>query len=212
MNPAPSMYLSLTEMDPKTIFQGDIFRASVPLFYLPDNKTFNLYRITDGVWHEYTEIELIEKRERVWEEDESIMVRARKKQIIVISQSCDIHEEGLTNLQLSEGQEFTNPFIIYAPIYSLEEMRQTEGKKKQIRGNKLNNAFYLEKNADLGIGESVVLLTHFCSILKSRINRFETFGLENRIASLRLPWREAFAHKVGNFFSRVAIPSDVVFT
>jgi len=205
------MYLSQAEMDLKRIFQGDIFRASVPLFYLPD-KTFNLYRITNGVWHEYTEKELIDKGERVWEEDESIMVRARKKDIIIISQSCDIHEEGLTNLQLSEGQEFKNPFIIYAPIYPLEEVRQTEHNKKLIRDNKLNNAFYLEKNADLAIGESVVFLTHFCSILKSRINRFETFGLENRIASLRLPWREAFAHKVGNLFSRVAIPSNVVFT
>lgn len=211
MNSPPSMYLSQAEMDLKRIFQGDIFRASVPLFYLPD-KTFNLYRITNGVWHEYTEKELIDKGERVWEEDESIMVRARKKDIIIISQSCDIHEEGLTNLQLSEGQEFKNPFIIYAPIYPLEEVRQTEHNKKLIRDNKLNNAFYLEKNADLAIGESVVFLTHFCSILKSRINRFETFGLENRIASLRLPWREAFAHKVGNLFSRVAIPSNVVFT
>lgn len=208
MNPVPSMYLSPEEIDPQKIFQGDIFREPVPSFYLP-NKNFNLYRFTDGIWHEYTENELTEKGKKVWLEDEFIMVRARKKKIIIISQSCDIHEERFTNLQLSDGQEFKNPFLIYAPIYSLEEVT---GRKQDLRQNKLLHAFYLEKNEDLAIEESVVWLTHFCSILKSRVNRFTTFGLENRIASLRPPWREALAHRVGNLFSRVAIPSEVVFT
>jgi hypothetical protein len=125
------MYFSREEMDPQKIFQGDIFREPVPSFYLP-NKDYNLYRLTDGIWHEYTENELNKKGEKVWEEDEFIMVRARKKHIIIISQSCDIHEEGFVNLQLSDKQEFKNPFIIYAPIYSLEEI-QTGGRKEEIK-------------------------------------------------------------------------------
>ncbi len=208
MNPVPSMYLSREEMDPLKIFQGDIFRAVVPSFYLP-NKNFNLYRLTNQIWYEHTENELIENGKPVWAEDEFIMVRAKKKNIIIVSQSCDIHEEGFTNLRLEENQQFKNPFVIYAPIYSFEEI---QGKKKEIRENKLVNAFYLEKNEDLGIEESVVWLTHFCSILKSRVNRFDTFDLANRIASLRPPWREAFAHRVGNLFSRVGIPTEVAFT
>jgi hypothetical protein len=213
MSIMPSMYLSRDGLDPKKIYQGDIFAPVTPLFYLPNkpDNTLNLFRLLEGIWYEYTENELKEKGERVWVEDEFIMVRARKKNIIIISQTCDIHEEGLPDLRLPEGQEFKNPFIIYAPIFSFDEIQFGEQKKKDIRNQRLINTFYLEKNEELGIPESVVWLNHFCSILKSRINRFDTFGLENRIASLRPPWREALAHTVGNLFSRVALPSEVVF-
>jgi len=205
-------YVSKEDMDPTKLFQGDIFEA-IPCPYLEQTEP-TIFRESGEELVPYEQGQL----ENAWNNrDELILVRARKYQIILLSQTCDIHEEGFKKLQLAEDQKYDCQFILFAPLLPLTDLDQYPKLRKRQRDRQaletqnIKGGFYLPEYPAVGIHESIVYFHLVASMFKSRSNRFSSFNPRKRLASLRSPFREALAHKFGDCFSRVALPSGVEF-
>lgn len=201
-------YLSDEELDGDKIYQGDIF-DEFPCHFLLDTDFLILRE--DGEL--YSEDRLPEG----WRSEENIVVRASRHRIVLISQSCDIHEEQITDLCLNEQQRYRNPLILYAPLIPVDQLQDFPQFKKQIKSRNvaqtqnLSGAFFFPGHPDGLFPESVAPFTWVCGIRKTRANRFSTFEPRRRLASLRSPYRESLAAKFAHFFGRVALPSDKAF-
>lgn len=201
-------YLNNDEVDPLKIFQGDIFEP-IPCPYLQQTSPL-IFREKDEELIPTMENELPD----AWQRDELILVRARKDKVILLSQTCDIHEERHQNLYLESQEKYEYQFILYAPlipINQLDEYPRLRQNEKTLRNQNLAGAFWLPEDTNKGIEESVVYFHLVCAILKRRENRFLSFEPKRRLASLRSPYREALASKFGYMISRVALPSNFVF-
>jgi hypothetical protein len=201
-------YLSRDEEDSGKLFQGDIFEA-IPCPYLQE--------VTPLIFREQGE-ELVSAPEEevmgAWESDELILVRARKLKVILLSQTCDIHEEKKRRLYLDPQENYDNHFILYAPLLPIEELQnypRLRTNLKKLRDQALPSAFWLPADEERGIEESVVYFHLVAAIVKRRDNRFRSFDPKRRFGSLRPPYREALATKFAHMISRVALPSDFVF-
>lgn len=202
-------YIESRNEDANKLFQGDIFEA-IPCPYLQQVSPIILRQRGD---------ELAPEREEnlpdAWSGDELILVRARKCKVILLSQTCDIHEQGKPNLYLEDREQYDCPFILYAPLIpmdQLEEYPRLRRNRDRARNQNLPGVFWLPDDLQRGIEESVVFFPLVCSIRKRKDNRFETFSPKRRIASLKSPFREALGNKFSHWIGRVALPSDFVFT
>ena len=200
-------YLNKEEQSDK-LFQGDIFEP-IPCPYLQE--------VSPHIFREQGE-ELVSVPEQevpgAWESDELILVRARKLKVILLSQTCDIHEEKRPNLYLNPQENYDNQFILYAPVLPIEQLRnypRLRRNAERLRNQGLDSAFWLPADEEKGIEESVVYFHLVAAIVKRRDNRFLAFHPKRRLASLRAPYREALATKFAHMISRVALPSDFVF-
>jgi hypothetical protein len=197
-------YLPQAELTTSRIFQGDVFEE-FPCFLLPSTD-FQFLREEEGEGVVYREQELPVG----WLEEENLVVRARRFKIIVVSQSCDIHEEGRRNLRLGDDENFDYPTILYAPLIPLTDLAQygrLANRVEDLRKQNVAGAFYLPAHPAATLAESVALFSWICSIRKSRENRFNTFDPKRKLASLASPYREAFAQKFAHLIGRVALPS-----
>ena len=201
-------YVPDGQLDPDRIFQGDIF-DDFPCFFLPSTD-FRFLR-EDG--QTYSEPDL----PGAWkegEEEELLIVRARRYKIILLSQSCDIHEEGKTNLYLDDAESYTNQLILYCPVIPItalanyKKLREAAKDPNKLQNQSVSGAFYLPAYPDgRRFPDSIVYLTWVCSITKAKANRFRTFDPKRRLASLASPYREAFASKFAQAIDRVALPT-----
>ncbi len=197
-------YVPDGQLDPDRIYQGDIF-DDFPCFFLsstdfrflrPDGQTYDEAGLPDG-----------------WGEEEILLVRARRYKIILVSQTCDIHEQGKRNLHLGAEENYANQLILYCPVMPLTalqahpKLRDAAKNRQNLENQNLSGAFYLPAHPAGGIPESIVYLSWVCSITKAKANRFKTFDAKQRRASLASPFREAFAHKFANLCGRVALPT-----
>jgi hypothetical protein len=202
-------YFSDEDADPEKLFQGDIFEP-IPCPYQ--------VQTTPLIFRE-NENQIIPSREEdltdAWHTDELILVRARRCKVILLSQTCDIHEEKYKNLDLNTQEKYDCQFILYAPLLPLDQLDEypkLRRNRTKLSEQNLPGAFWLPEDREKGIEESVVYFHLVCSMLKRRENRFLTFHPKRRLASLKSPFREAFASKLGYMFSRIALPSDFTFT
>lgn len=202
-------YLNNDEVDPNKLFQGDIFEA-IPCPFLQQTVT-TVFR-EDGE-------ELVPMLEDdlpdAWQQrDELILVRARKFKVILLSQTCDIHEERHRNLYLEPQEKYDCQFILYAPLIPVNRLDEYPRlhRTQNFQNQNLPGAFWLPSDAEKSIEESVVYFHLVGAILKRRENRFQSFHPKRRLASLMSPHREALASKFAFMISRVALPSAVVFT
>lgn len=198
-------YVPDGQLDPDRIFQGDIF-VDFPCFFLPSTD-FQFLREDGQVC---AEVDLPQG----WREEELLIVRARRYKIILLSQTCDIHEEGKRNLYLDANENYANQLILYAPIIPLTELekykkqRDATKDRRQLENQKISSAFFLPAHPDgQRVPDSIVYFPWVCSIAKSKANRFSTFEPKNRLTSLASPFREAFASKFGQAIERVALPT-----
>jgi hypothetical protein len=201
-------YLSNEERDPEKLFQGDIFET-IPCPYLQETAPL-IYRETSSGLNAYKEEDLAD----AWERDELILVRARKLKVILLSQTCDIHEERYKSLELDANQKYDCQFILYAPLFpvsQLDEYPKFRRNLENLRTQNFAGGFWLPADSEKGIEESVAYFHLVCAMLKRRQNRFLSFHPKKRLASLKSPYREALASKFGLTFSRVALPSQVTF-
>jgi len=201
-------YLNSNEMDPEKLYQGDIFEP-FPCPYLQQTTNL-LFRESEQGLTTHREEEL----QDAWQGDELILVRARKRKVILISQTCDIHEENHRNLELGREEKYDYQFILYAPLIPLDQLDEyprLRRNRNELSKQILQGAFWLPEDSDKGVEESVVYFPMICSMVKRRDNRFLTFDPRRRLASLKSPYREAFAYKIGHMFSRVALPSNFTF-
>jgi hypothetical protein len=201
-------YLADDEVDQQKLFQGDIFEA-IPCPYLQE--------VSPLILREDGEV-LIPSQEGdlpdAWQRDELILVRARRLKVILLSQTCDIHEEGKPNLYLLPEEKYDCQFILFAPLIplaQLDEFPKLRRNKDKLREQNIVGAFWLPEHTEKEIEESVVYFHLVGAMLKGRDNRFRSFDPKRRLASLRSPYREALAHKFGIMISRVALPSDFSF-
>jgi hypothetical protein len=201
-------YIESGHEDPNKLYQGDIFEP-IPCPFLQQVSPIILRQEGD---------ELVPQREEnladAWSGDELILVRARKCKAILLSQTCDIHEERKQDLYLQDGEHYDFPFILYAPLIpmnQLQEYPRLARNQENVRRQNLAGAFWLPNDSQRGIEESVVFFPLVCCIQKRRNNRFETFSPKRRLASLKSPFREALASKFSHWISRVALPSGLVF-
>lgn len=201
-------YIESGHEDPNKLFQGDIFEP-IPCPFLQQVSPIILRQQGD---------ELVPQREEnladAWSGDELILVRARKCKAILLSQTCDIHEERKQDLYLPHDEHYDFPFILYAPLIpmnQLQEYPRLARNQENVRRQNLAGAFWLPNDSQRGIEESVVFFPLVCSMQKRRNNRFETFSPKRRLASLKSPFREALASKFSHWISRVALPSGFVF-
>src|SRR5262249_34973746 len=191
-------------LDPDRIYQGDIF-TEFPCFFLPSTD-FTFLR-SDG--QTYSEAQL----PGGWEQEELLIVRARRYKIILVSQTCDIHEEGRRNLQLGPNEHYAYQLIHYCPILPLTELQNYQALKNAVRDKKHENqnlpggAFYLPAHPAGHFPDSIAYPHWICAITKTKANRFTTFVPKQRLASLAPPFREAFANKFGQVYARVALPT-----
>lgn len=202
-------YIESGQEDSSKLFQGDIFEP-IPCPFLQQVSPTILREDGDELVP-YLEQNLGD----AWSRDELILVRARKVKVILLSQTCDIHEEHKPNLHLQQRENYDFPFILYAPLIpmnQLQEYPRLARNQGRVRGQNLAGAFWLPNDSQRGIEESVVFFPLVCSMQKSRNNRFETFSPRRRLVSLKSPFREALASKFSHWISRVALPSDFVFT
>jgi hypothetical protein len=196
------------EVDQGKLFQGDIFEP-IPCPYLQG--------VSPLILREQGE-ELVPAYEQdlpdAWQRDELILVRARKLKVILLSQTCDIHEEERPNLYLGPEEKYVYQFILFAPlipITQLDEYPKLRRNVEKLRQQNLPGAFWLPGDDQKGIEESVVYFHLVAAMLKRRDNRFRSFDPRRRLASLRSPYREALATKFAHLIGRVALPSDFVF-
>jgi len=196
------------EEDPNKLYQGDIFEA-IPCPYLQE--------VTPIIFREEGE-ELTPASEGelqdAWQRDELILVRARKYKVILLSQTCDIHEEGIPHLYLRPEENYVNQFILFAPLVPLVQLDQYPKFQKnleRIRNQNLQGAFWLPNSPEHELQESVVYFHLVGAMVKGRDNRFLSFDPKRRLASLRSPHREALASKFAYVISRVALPSGFNF-
>jgi hypothetical protein len=187
------------------IYQGDVFEEfPCPILASTD---FTFMRMEGESARTYSESEL----PGGWQDEESIVIPAQRFKIVVLSQSCDIHEEGKLNLRLAEQQEYDNPFILYGPLIPFDKLAINTPQKRDLRLQKPLRAFYFPSHPDGLFPESAVVFNWICTISKSRINRFSTFDPKRKLAELASPHREALGSKLGYSLSRVGLPSDVTF-
>ena len=201
-------YLDNSEVDPAKLFQGDIFEP-IPCSYMQQTNPIVFRENGQGLVPS-SEDELSD----AWQREELILVKAIKRKIILLSQTCDIHEEKYRNLQLDPQQKYDYQFILYAPVIPITQLDEYPRLRRNIdnlRKQNAQGAFWLPEDTEKGIEESVVYLPLICSMLKRRDNRFLTFHPRRRLASLKSPYREALGHKLGDMISRVALPSDFIF-
>jgi predicted metal-dependent hydrolase len=184
------------------MYQGDIYDF-FPCFSLLDGPR-SYIRETEGVEGRIYESE--EELPNGWRDEENLILRARRHRIIVLSQTCDIWEEGVTPLKLETQQKYENPWIIYAPLIPLTELEFKASRFAALRQQNLGGAFYLPEHQSLP--ESGVLFSWLCTIRKPRHNRFAAFDTTAKLASLASPFREALAVKFSHFYGRVALPSS----
>lgn len=201
-------YLTNDEVDREKLFQGDIFEA-IPCPYLQEASPLLLREDRE---------ELVPALENelpdAWQRDELILVRARKYKVILLSQTCDIHEEGKPRLYLATEEKYDCQFILFAPLIPLtqvDDYPKLYRNRDVLRQQNVAGAFWLPGDAEQGIEESVVYFHLVGAMLKRKDNRFRSFHPKNRLASLRSPYREALASKFGFMISRVALPSDFAF-
>jgi len=203
-------YVDAGQEETGKLFQGDIFEA-IPCLYLPQTSPIVILRQNGAELAAQVEDRLAD----AWSGDELIMVRARKLKVILLSQTCDIHEERKLDLCLQQNEKYDTPFILYAPLIPMNRIDEFPNIRRRnqtdLEHQNLAGAFWLPADAGRGIEESVVLLSLVSSIQKKRDNRFNTFVPKNRLASLKSPFREALATKFAHWISRVALPSDVAF-
>jgi len=197
-------YIPDEQLDPDRIYQGDIFE-DFPCYFLPSTKLAFLRE--DGVIYPESELP------GGWKEEELFIVRARKYKIIIVSQTCDIHEEAKRNLYLEDNEHYTYQLIHYAPVIPLTELQNYRQLREAVRDpNKLLNqnlpagAFFLPAH-QVRFPDSIAYPHWLCAIAKSKANRFKTFDPKKRIASLASPFRESFASKVAQVIGRVALPT-----
>jgi hypothetical protein len=201
-------YLPDDQIDAEKIYQGDIFEE-FPCFVLASTD-FVFLREDGGT---FREAEL----PGGWREEELLIVRARKQRIVLLSQTCDIHEEGLTNLYLGDQEQYANQVILYAPVVPLTELtnyNKLKGAAKdrqRLENQNVAGAFYLPAHPDGRFPESLAYLQWVCGITKLRANRFRTFDPKRRCVSLAPPYREALSSKFAYTFGRVALPSAATF-
>ena len=133
---------------------------------------------------------------------------------MLLSQTCDIHEEGKPSLYLEPEDKYDYQFILFAPLIPLarfDDYPRLRRNKGKLREQNIAGAFWLPEHAEREIEESVVYFHLVGAMLKRRDNRFRSFDPKRRLASLRSPYREALANKFGIMISRVALPSDFTF-
>jgi len=197
------MYVPSAALQSDRIFQGDVF-DDFPCPFLPSTD-FSFLRSESG--EVFPESDL----PGGWREEELLIIRARRYKIVVLSQSCDIHEEGKRNLRLQESQHYDSPNILFSPLIPLDQLDVKVSTKENLRTQKAVGGFYFARHPDGLFEESAVLFSWICPLTKSRVNRFKTFEPKRKLASLALPYREALASKLGYSLSRVALPSETVF-
>jgi len=203
-------YFRKEEMDQTKLFQGDILEA-MPCPYLEQTEPI--------IFREKDSDELVPHQESrlkdAWSADEWILVRARKYQIILLSQTCDIHEERFKTLNLPRDHKYDCQFILFAPLLPLTDLVQypkyRKADQKALQNQNINGAFYLPAYPEAGIVDSIVYFHLVASMIKTPSNRFTSFDPKKRLASLQSPYREALAHQFGHCFSRVALPSGFAF-
>jgi hypothetical protein len=202
-------YVPDGENDDRIIFQGDIFEE-FPCFFLPSTD-FQILRADGEEGGIYREAEL----PGGWQEEELLIVRARRHKIILISQSCDIHEEGKRNLYQDEAENYNYQLIHYSPLLPVtpaalknySQLRDaTKDRRKLTQQNLPGGAFFLPAH-EPHFPDSIVYPHWICAITKTKANRFKTFHPKRRLASLASPFRESFAHKLAQIVGRVALPS-----
>ena len=201
-------YLNAAEVDPTKLFQGDIFEP-IPCPYIQETSPM-IFRQTDEELLPTPEGELHD----AWQRDELILVRARKYKVILLSQTCDIHEERHGNLYLDAQEKYDFQFILYAPLIpvdQLDEYPRLRRNRQRFENQNLEGAFWLPGDPDKGIEESVVYFHLVAAMLKRQENRFLSFDPKRRLTSLRSPYRENIASKFGYMISRVALPSTFAF-
>jgi hypothetical protein len=192
------------EPDPDRIYQGDIFQE-FPCFFLPSTD-FQFLR-DDG--QTYTEEEL----PGGWGQEELLIVRARRHRIILVSQTCDVHEEGKPNLHLAAEETYVYQLIHYCPVFPLTELqnhkslRDAVKDRKHLNQNLPGGAFFLPAHPSGSFPDSIAYPHWVCAITKTKANRFTSFTPKQRLASLAPPFREAFANKFGQVYARVALPT-----
>jgi hypothetical protein len=207
-------YVPVGQLDPDRIHQGDIFE-DFPCFFLPSTE-FQFLR-TEGP--EGTEGRFYAEQYLPggWREEELLIVRAKKYKIILVSQSCDIHEESKPNLYLDENEQYANQLILYSPVIPVtalanySKLRAAAKEPHKLENQNVAGAFYLPDHPDGHFLASIVYLHWMCSISKTKANRFKTFDPKRRLASLASPFREAFASKIGQTIERVALPTPYRF-
>ena len=201
-------YLNNNEVDQNKLFQGDIFEE-IPCPYIQETVT-TIFRQEGEELVPALEDELVD----AWQHrDELILVRARKHKVILLSQTCDIHEERHRNLYLQPQEKYDYQFILYAPLIPVNQLDEYPRLRRtnNFQNQNLQGAFWLPSDAEKGIEESVVYFHLVGAMLKRRENRFRSFHPKRRLASLRPPYREALASKFGYMISRVALPSTFTF-
>jgi hypothetical protein len=200
-------YVPDNDLDPDRIYQGDIF-DDFPCFFLPSTE-FRFLREGGEDGATYSEAEL----PGGWREEELLIVRARRFKIILVSQTCDIHEEGKRNLYLGETESYAYQLILYSPVIPLTELQNYKQLKDAAKDStKLNNqnlpggAFFLPAYPP-HFPDSFAYPHWVCPITKAKADRFKTFDPKQRLASLASPFREAFASKFAQVYGRVALPA-----
>jgi len=201
-------YLADAEVDQQKLYQGDIFEA-IPCPYLQQVSPL-IFREDGEELAPAFEDDLPD----AWQRDELILVRARKFKVILLSQTCDIHEEGKPDLYLAPEEKYDYQFILFAPLIplvQLDEYPRLRRHKSDLRKQNIAGAFWLPEYTQKGIEESVVYFHLVGAMLKRRDHRFRSFEPKNRLASLGSPYREALASRFAIMISRVALPSDFTF-
>ncbi len=201
-------YLPDDEVVRDKLFQGDIFEE-IPCPYLQEVDPL-IFRREGDVLIPNSGTDLPD----AWQREELILVRAKRFKVILLSQTCDIHEEGKANLYLAPEEKYEYPFILFAPLIPFTQIHdypRFQRNQERLRNQNLPGTFWLPAFPEKGIQESVVYFSLVCAMVKGRDNRFESFHPKNRLASLRSPYREALASKFGIMVSRVALPSDFAF-
>src|SRR5215469_7735292 len=173
------MYRPAGEFVADRIFQGDIF-DDFPCFWMPAPDDVKFLRGgAEGTGDFFSEAELPGGRGP----EEAVLLRARRHKIIVVSQSCDVHEERFKNLYLGEAEEYDHPFILYSPVIPIAELanypriqKSAQDQKKIQNQNLPGSVFYLEAHPDNLFPESVAYTHWVCSIKKTKENRFRTFS------------------------------------
>lgn len=199
------MYVPEEAVRRDRIYQGDVFEEFPCPVVQSGDVTF--LRLEGGRATTYSETEL----PGGWQYEEFAIVRAQRNKIVIVSQSCDIHEEGKLNLRMGEQEKYDQPYILYAPLLPLDRLEITPGQAVSLRQQKPVRAFFFQAHPAGLFPDSAVVFSWICSIRKSRINRFRTFEPKRKLAELRSPYREAFSSKLGYFLSRVGLPADVPF-
>ncbi len=167
--------------------QGDILEGPFAFPYSPDpGEEIQIVR-GDEVLPEA-------QVENAWQDGSEVilMPSQRSRFAIILSNSCDAETEG--------GKDPLE-FLTMGAIFALTTLPD-DGKRGDCRKNRFVRFHYLEAIPDRDFPESYVHFGLTALVRQEAILEAKA----KRIRTLASPYRESLGHRLGEFFSRVALP------